>query len=543
MKNEILDVEPPSRPGVYFFRDGRKRPIYIGKAKSLADRLGSYRQKALPARTMAMLDAARGLDWIVLNSELEALLCEAALIRQYKPRYNVDLKDDKRYPMVLLTDEPFPKALKVRRAHRGAGRHFGPFSGLTANHLLEIVSRRFHIRRCGGPLPKRARPCIDFDIGRCDAPCVGKIPREEYGALVEDAARFLAGDVVSFIREFEAEMKFAASEHDFEKAAGLRDEVAALRDMRAKQEAEKPGREDADAVTIAFSDEVAAGVVLARRNGVVMDRKSYVFDLPVETARDELLARTCLAHYADHPPPPRILVEDEPAEDTLRKALVALPAAAGMAGRPARVAIRAPKRGADAALLRIARQNAVDVLELETRGRTHHLRNAALEELMNVLELERPPLAIEGVDIATFAGKDTVGALVRFRNALPRKTGYRLYRIRGRQDSDVDAIAEVLARRAAAKDPLPDLFLIDGGIGQLHAARDALLESSRKRPDELPPMISLEKREELVRTLEGELIRLERRSPALRLLQQVRDEAHRFGGNYHRKLRGKISKP
>jgi excinuclease ABC subunit C len=557
MKNEILNVTPPARPGVYFFRDGRKRPLYIGKAKSLADRLGSYRQKALPSKTMAMLEAAMALDWIVLNSELEALLCEAALIRQYKPRYNIDLKDDKRYPMILLTDEPFPKALKVRRAHRGAGRHFGPFSGLTANHLLEIVSRRFRIRRCGGPLPKRTRPCIDFDIGRCDAPCVANLSREDYAKLVEDAARFLSGDVASFIREFEAEMKIAAVEQDFEKAASLRDEIAALRDMRAKQEAERPGREDADAVTVvstepraetggasgdadpAATDEIAIGVVLARRNGVVMDRKSYVFDLPVETTREELLSRTCLAHYADHPPPPRILVEDEPAEDILRQALLTLP----LADSGSRIAIHAPKRGPDAALVKISRQNGLDALERETRGRTHDLRNSALDELTRLLELERPPTTIEGVDIATFAGKDTVGALVQFQNGLPRKTGYRLFRIRGRQDSDVDAIAEVLARRAHAKDRLPDLFLIDGGMGQLKAARDALMDSGGRSPDEVPMMISLEKREELIRTLEGEIIRLERRSPALRLLQQIRDEAHRFGGNYHRKLRGKIEAP
>ena len=509
---------PPDSAGVYIFRDGRKHPIYIGKALSRADRLSSSRASNLPDKTAAMIAAARSVDWIVFQTEMEALLCEAAMVRQYKPKYNILLRDDKRFPMILLTDEPYPKALKVRRARKGAGRHFGPFGGSTAFHLLEIISRRFKIRRCGGPLPKRDRPCIDHEIGRCDAPCVGSIGRAEYGMLVESAAHLLAGDVRALARELEEEMRHASSEKQFEKAASLRDEVAALKSVLEKQNAEKPGRDDADAVAVEIGDSFAVGVVLSRRNGAVVDRAAYVFETPIETDADEILAKTASAHYEQHAAPPEILV----------------PKPVSMPGRVYRV----PMRGPDAALLKLADDNARETLRDVSGARGSEVRNRALVELAEALGMENAPRTIEGIDIATFAGKDTVGACVHFHDALPRKAGYRLFRIRGRQDSDVDAIEEVMARRMHLKEPWPDLFLIDGGMGQLLAAFRALEESARERGIVAPAIVSLEKRDELIRTVEGEVIELPRHAAALKLLQHVRDEAHRFGGNYHRKIRG-----
>lgn len=504
----------PSAPGVYIFRDGRKHPIYIGKAKCLADRLGSYRAKTLPAKTMVMLEYAKSLDWIVFKTELEAILCEAAMIRQYKPRYNILLRDDKRFPMILITDEPYPKAVKVRRARRGLGRHFGPFRGATANQLLEIISRRFKIRRCNGPLPKRDRPCIDFDIGRCDAPCVKNLSREKYLELVEKAVGLLSGDVKEIVKEFEAEMAHAAREEDFEKAAGLRDEILALKSLLAKQDAEKPCRFDADAIAVAVNEAIAVGVVISRRNGAVTDRKQYFFELPIETDPPEIFLRTLMAHREEHPL--EEVFSEFSLSDAERKALD--------------VDLRTPKKGPDRALLALAEENAKEAIRLVAHDKGEEERNKAICELTEVLELSDPPFVIEAIDIATFAGKDTVGACVQFKNGIARKAGYRMYRIRGRQDSDVDAIAEVVGRRVRSKDPLPDLLLIDGGMGQLLAAHRALGEATL-------PLISLEKRDELVRTLDGEVITLPRNSSALKLLQQLRDEAHRFGGNYHRKVR------
>lgn len=534
MKSKLFANPPPESPGVYIYRDGRGRPIYIGKAKRLADRLASYHQLAQPQKTMAMLAAAKSLDWIVLKSEFEALLCEAAMIRQYKPRYNIDLRDDKRYPLILVTDEPFPKVVKVRRARRGQGRHFGPFPAGTCINLLEILSRRFRIRRCGGPLPKRVRPCIDFDIGRCDAPCVMKIDREEYGALVENAVRFLSGDIRSLVTEFTAEMRHAAGERDFEKAASLRDEIAAMRGILAKQDADRPTRDDADAMAAAIDATIAVVVFVLRRNGAVTDRAQYVFDLPMETASVEIYRRALAAHYADHAVPPVLFVPPD-----LEGSLTELaPLIVSLSKKMRITGMRVPKRGIERSFLAIAETNAVESLRLAGADRSTAVRNQALAELVEILGLSKTPRAIEGFDNSTFAGKDTVSACVRFEDGLPKKTGYRLYRIRGRQDSDVDAMHEVLSRRAKHVETLPDLILIDGGMGQLHAARNALT-SALPEGHVLPAMVSLEKREELVRTLDAEIIRLPRNSAALRLLQQVRDEAHRFGKAYHTKLRSK----
>lgn len=535
MNSKRIDLSayhPPLSPGVYIFRNGRGRPIYIGKAKSLADRLASYGQKALPAKTMMMLQTAKKLDWIVLNSELEALLTEAAMVRQYQPKYNIQLRDDKRFPMILLTDEPYPKALKVRRSRPGAGRHFGPYRGGTANHLLELISRRFKIRRCNGPLPKRERACIDYDIGRCDAPCVGYLDRESYGRLVEETAAFLGGDTRTIIRELKAEMEIAAGELEFEKAGALCDEVAALEALAEKQVAERPERGDADALAVEQAEDYAVGIVLERRNGVVMECHRFLFDLPIEVDRDEIYRRMVIARYREEVPPLEILLhEDENVVEQLQNIVRTLHS-------EKRIKVRVPKRGPDFSLAGLAGENARETFRLHSSDRLEKNRNEALAELVELLMLDETPISIEGVDISTMSGKDTVGASVHFRNGLPRKTHYRQYRIRGRQDSDVDAIEEVVRRRARSKEPLPDLLLIDGGMGQLHAAQKALED---EMPKKYPTLISLAKKEELIMTTEGEVIRLARRSPALRLLQHVRDEAHRFGRKYHRQLRGKIT--
>jgi excinuclease ABC subunit C len=511
-----------------------------------------------------MLESARRLDWIVLRSELEALLTEAAMVRAYKPRFNIMLRDDKRFPLLLLTDEPWPRLIKVRRARRGAGRHFGPFRGETAAHLMEIVSRRFRIRRCEGPLPKRQRPCIDHEIARCDAPCVRRTTREVYAEEVEAAARLLVGDVAAIIREMKDEMASASAAREFEQAAGLRDEIAALGALKEKQDAERPTREDADAIGVALAGETAIVAILARRGGAVAAREIYSFETPIECDPGELAARAAIEHYRERVPPPNLLLVDPGMVEAWAKAKLrsatareaAGPPYAGLEGRRPRrppgakppdheakavdlkIAVRTPQRGADAALLGMAEENAIEALRVSDAARHLAFRNAALDELIRVLGLENPPTAIEGFDISTFSGKDTVASCVHFRDGRPRKTGYRLYRIKGRQDSDVDAMAEVLARRATSRDPLPDLILIDGGMGQLMAAREALV-ATLGADVMLPPMIGLEKREELIRTLEGEVIDLPAHSAALRLLQQVRDEAHRFGREYHRKRRAK----
>lgn len=531
----------PSTPGVYTFRDGRGRPIYIGKARSLANRLRSYLQRALPEKTHAMLAAARDLDWIVFRSDFEAILAEASMIRRFRPRYNIALRDDKRHPMILLTNEPYPKLLKIRRPRPGRGRHYGPFPTQIVHHLLEIASREFHIRRCNGPLPKRNRPCIDYDLGRCEAPCVGLIGADRYAESVEKAARLLGGETQEIIEMLKSEMKAAADRRDYESAAELRDAIAGLRrlrDLRLKQAADRPERGDLDALGWSLDEGQAAVVLLRRRGGAVADSKVFLYDLPVETNTEEILLRTIL----------------EASEAGLLQAPLALAATQGepkapeelqrvwrkLTGRSSR--IRIPRRGPDAALTRLAEQNAVEALRLARGERTEAARNAALKELVELLDLDRIPLEIEGIDIATMSGRDTVGALVHFRKGLPFKTRYRKYRIRGRQDSDVDAVEEVVARRCNAREPLPQILLIDGGVPQLHAAISSLSSAYSGPPTEAPVVLALAKREERIHTADGAVLELNRSSHALRLLQQVRDEAHRFGGQYHRWLRSRGSR-
>ena len=531
----LSKYEPPTSAGVYIYRDGRKRPIYIGKAKNLSARINSYSQKALPDKTMAMLEAARTLDWIVFSSELEALLAEAAMVRQYKPKFNIALRDDKRFPSILITDEPFPKALKIRKPRPGRGRHFGPYRASTANFLLEIISRKFRLRRCSGPLPKRKRPCLDFDIKRCDGPCVEKISQAEYAKLVDGAVAMLSGKTRDLIRQLNKEMEYAAKELEFETAAALRDEVKALEDLAEKQEAERPGRGEADAIAVSRTDEIAVGIVMERRDGVVLDCHRYIFDTPIDTSPTELVRKILLTHYEVASVPSHILLDIESVDSD---EIAVIQEALKITNKQC---LKNPKRGPDRAFYKMAVENAVEEIRVQTTDRSTTLRNAALSGLAELLDLEGIPAAIEGYDISTMSGKDTVGACVRFNDGLPRKSFYRLYKIRGRKDSDVHAMNEVLSRRASSKDGYPDLILIDGGMGQLHAAWEGFVNNAVVSQDEMPIFVSLAKKEEKIFTMEGEVFDLDRASPVLRLLQQVRDESHRFVRNYHRKLRGKTT--
>jgi len=525
MSNSIFEYfDPPDSPGVYIFRDGKKRPIYIGKAKKLSDRLASYRQKALPEKTMAMLASARSVEWIVFKTELEALLAEASMIRRYKPKYNIVLRDDKRFPMLLITDEPFPKVIKVRRAKKGTGRHYGPFRGETADNLLEIISRRFKIRRCKGPLPKRNRACIDFELGRCDAPCVNNISKENYLKLVESAEKLLSGNSRSLARELEDEMKVASAQKEFELAASLRNSASALRSLSEEQNVETPNKHDADAIAVLTNSNAAIAVFLSRRNGAVTDRNHYLFDIPLGFDDEEVYLQAVATHYGLHSLPRLLLIKSSLDE---KKIITVLDAK--------NLEIKIPQKGDDAKFLELAFENARELLRISAGIHSDESRDRALSELANLLELSKPPFSIEAFDIATFSGRETVGASVRFHDALPWKQGYRQYRIRGRGDSDVDAIAETVSRRITSKLQLPDLILIDGGMGQLLAAQKAFLNASASAPT----LISLEKKEETIRTIDGEVIKLPRDSYALRLLQFLRDEAHRFAGKYHRILMSK----
>lgn len=544
--NRSLEAEiarAPKAPGVYIFRDAKGRPIYVGKAKNLAARLASYRGADLPPKTQVMLSKAASVETILTPDEAEALVLEAALIKRHRPRYNVLLKDDKRYPFVVRTKDPFPQFFLTRRPDPRKGLIYGPFPDAGAlRTALEVVSRLYRIRRCPGPLPKRERPCIDAEVGRCDAPCVGRISRQEYARKVEKASRLFEGKVAEAARTVEKEMQDAAEALDFETAAARRDERTALETLSARTLGRvRPGAEDRDAWAVAASDDgVVVAVVLEIRDENLAARRRYRVTGAEGLSPEERIAEAAKRHYAEYPAPPRVLVEAVPGEEI--EALLARSAL----GRQVR--LEAPRRGVGRRLLDMARENAEEYLRLVRLEEAASVETAGPRDLAEALRLESPPRVIEGYDVATLSGGETVGARVRFVDGRPEKNGYRRYRIRtkeiavGRPD-DYAALREVFERRARAarapdaapEDAMPDLILIDGGRGQLGAALEGLGGAAGTTT-----VVALAKRAEEI-WMPGRKVplRLARNRPALRLLQRVRDEAHRFAGAYHRLLREK----
>ena len=525
----------PRAPGVYLFRGADGTPVYIGKAKDLRARLASYGGRDVPPKTRVMLRHAVSLEMIVAPNEAEALVLECALIKKHRPRYNVTLKDDKRYPYVVRTKDPFPQFFLTRRPDPRRGRIFGPFPDAGAlRQALEVLSRLYRIRRCPGPLPKRDRPCLDAEIGRCDAPCVGRIDRAAYAEGVAAAERVLEGHTEDAQARLRSEMARASKEMDFETAAIRRDEVASLDTLGAKTLGTvRSEGNDADVFVTASKHGHSVAVVLEIREGNLMGRRRMILAEAEDLSSGQRLTEAMKRFYADSDPPARILVSEKPAED-LRPLL----------SRRTKVRIETPRRGLGARLLAMARENAEEYLRLLALESAHEAGAAGPGELARILGLGIIPDRIEAYDVATLQGGETVAARVSFAHGRLDKSGYRRYRIRtseiapGRPD-DFAAMREVFARRARSArekgDEMPDLILVDGGAGQLSAAIEGLGGATGETV-----VLALAKRFEEIRIAGRKgVIRLAPRNPARRLLQRLRDEAHRFAGRYHRELRKK----
>lgn len=525
----------PRAPGVYLFRDAKGEPVYIGKAKDLAARLASYRGRDVGPKTRVMLRRATSLETIVAPNEAEALVLECALIKRHRPRYNVSLKDDKRYPYVVRTKDPFPQFFLTRRPDPRRGRIFGPFPDAGAvRRALEVLSRLYRIRRCPGPLPKRDRPCLDAEIGRCDAPCVGRIDRAAYAEGVAAATLLLEGKTNEAEALLRSEMARSAKEMDFETAALRRDEAAALATLGAKTLGTvRSEGNDADVFVTAGQGRHDVAVVLEIREGNLLGRRRMILVETEELTPSERLAEAMKRFYADTEPPARIFVFEAPAEDLLP-----------FLSRGGKVRVEIPRRGLGARLLAMARENAEEYLRLLSLEAAHEAGAAGPGELARILGLGIVPDRIEAYDVATLQGGETVAARVAFAHGKIDKSGYRRYRIRtpeivpGRPD-DFAAMREVFARRARAArekgDEMPDLLLVDGGAGQLSAALEGLGGAAGETV-----VLALAKRFEEIRVAGRKgVIRLAPRNPARRLLQRMRDEAHRFAGRYHRELRRK----
>jgi excinuclease ABC subunit C len=528
----------PDTPGVYLWKDARGTILYVGKAKSLRSRVRSYYGPEEPRSTeqVALIQQAADLDTIIVQSEAQALLLENNLIKEHQPRFNIRLRDDKSYPRIAVTlGEPFPRVLVVRRVNIPGARFFGPYTDVaTLRRTLRLVRRLFTVRSCHYDLPDDHpdRPCLDYHIERCRAPCVGYQDVADYRRMIDDVVLFLEGKTADVRAGLRQRMLAASGALDFERAAQLRDALKWLDQVEQPQPVEVVGSGDADAIGLARDGDDACGVILRVRDGRLIAR-DHRFLEHVEHAHDPAVLAAFLVRYylPLEARASRVLLPMQPADfDALREL------APG-------VDWLVPQRGSKAKLAELADQNARHLLE-GLLIESFDIEERAADPVYALgrdLNLSTVPRAFVCIDISTNQGRDTVGALVWFEAGRPKKAEYRRYRIKGvPQQDDFAAIHEVvtrfLTRRTNEAKPLPQLMVIDGGKGQLAAAVDA----ARAVGVSDVAIASLAKRDEDV-YLPGQSdpLRLSRRSPSLRLLQRARDEAHRFAVSYSRKRRAR----
>jgi excinuclease ABC subunit C len=545
----------PDRPGVYLMRDARGDVVYVGKAQSLRSRVRSYWQKATPVgevhRIRSVIDRVTEVEYTLTDSISEALLLEANLIKRYRPRFNVRLKDDKSYPYIKITmADDFPRVERTRKLVEDGSRYFGPYaSASSVDESMNLVRRLFPFRTCTIDIEdgKRAlaRPCLLYHIKRCQGPCIQAVSKADYRGQIDQIELFLEGRQESVVHALSAEMKSASEKTDYERAATLRDKIRAIERTMESQKMAAFKRTELDMVGLARQDNQAAIQLFAIRGGKMIGRDVFLLDAAREASDEEVLSSFLLQFYARATSiPHQVLVP------------CALPDAADLEaflgerrGGPSRLAV--PQRGEKRELMALATRNAGETLAREQarwmadEGKTL----GALEELAEALGLPGPPLRIECYDISNIQGSDTVGSMVVFEEGKPRTGEYRRFKIRSVQGpNDFASHQEVLRRRfRRAKDgdegaeealrwAMPDLVIIDGGKGQVSAAKEVLDELGLH---DLPLAGLAKEREELFRPGVVAPVVLPPTSSALYLVQRLRDEAHRFAITYHRDLRSK----
>lgn len=530
----------PHSPGVYLFRDEEGTVIYVGKAVDLRQRVRSYFQNpaSVSPRVRLMAEKIADLFYIITDSEEEAFILESNLIKEYSPRYNIQFKDDKHYPYLCLTmEEPYPRLVVARRPEKKKAKYFGPYSNAGAvRETMRLIKKIFPLRSCKQQLKEgevKGRPCLNWQIKRCLAPCRGELPREEYLAVVEQVALFLEGRQQALLKKVEREMNAASEALDFEKAARLRDQYFSLQKVMERQKAVAGDSRDRDAIAL-VSRPWGFSVGLFRVRGGKLVGAENFSSRESEGMEPETVMKEFIRHFYAGASfiPGEIILSHLPEDSGLLEAWLRKEKGGG------RVVIKVPRRGEKKALLELLKKNALQHGEQEEKNADQE--ELALKELARVLGLPGPPERIEGYDISHFAGRETVGSMVVFLLGKPWKEGYRRFKIReGKAADDYGALAEMLERRFRhSKPPLPSLVLIDGGRGQLSVGQRVLQEKGLTDV----PLAALAKEEEML-FLPGEKapLRLPGSHPALKLLQQVRDEAHRFAISLSRDLQIKSS--
>ena len=548
----------PDQPGSYQFKDAGGRIIYVGKAKSLRNRLNSYFQDArnLHPRTLQMLETAASVEWIEVATEVDALMLEYSLIQRHQPRFNVRLRDDKSYPFLSITlRDEWPRAMVMRGKRKRGNRYFGPFGHAHAiRETLDLLLRTFPIRTCSdnkfAEHQRLGRPCLLFHIEQCAGPCVGEISTEDYEGLVRKLIRFLEGDTEDVVKELNARMREASSATEFELAARLRDRLSSVERAIEKRQIAGTRNEDFDVIGL-HDDELEASVqVFYVRKGRVMGQRGSIVDKVEDITQPDLIARIIEDLYHQENPigmPKNVFVPSLPDRRGLYEQWLTKQ-------RGSRVEIRVSMRGDKRALHETATRNAKETFTRHRlkRGTDHNSRARALQELQTHLQLPNAPLRIECYDMSHLQGTDYVGSMVVLEDAVPRKSEYRRFKIRdvGGND-DFAAMEEVLYRRfrnllaereAPGEAPgkfayPPQLLVVDGGKGQLGVAVRVL--ETLGLTDEIPVAALAKQFEEVFVPGRSTPIELPRGSEALYLLQRIRDESHRFAVNYHRVLRKK----
>ena len=540
LKAKLADI--PSGAGVYLYRDADGEVLYVGKAKSLRSRVRSYFQESrdLDQRRDRMVDRIADVEFIVTDTEGEALALENNLIKQNKPRYNVLLRDDKTYPFIKLTvNEAFPRALITRRVRRDGSLYFGPFfPGGLARKTLRLIERHFMIRNCNIRIDgKRGRPCLQHYIHRCLGPCVETLTTPDaYREAARDVRLFLEGKTADLIRSLEEKMSTAAQNEQYEAAGHHRDAIDTVRKIAERQKMASAGSDDIDIFGFHQDGGMVAVSAFHMRGGRVVNKKEMFWEDQERFNGPAFFGALLKQYYLDAPFIPVEIHVPETFEDQalLSERLSALK------GR--KVEVRTPRRGGKREMMELVSRNAKLVFDQRFRSATLP-RSAIARDLEEALDLEKTPKRIEGFDISNLQGTDIVASMVVWRDGAMAKSDYRRFIIRSvsGQPDDFKSMREVVHRRysrvAEAGQRMPDLILIDGGLGQLHAAQAAL--------DDLnivdQPLASIAKREEIIYVAgrEDEPVVLDRRSAALKLVQQIRDESHRFAIAFHRQRRAR----
>jgi excinuclease ABC subunit C len=530
----------PAKPGVYLMKDGSGRIIYVGKAKSLKNRVRAYFHDTPPfhPKISALISRISDFDILATDSEMEALILEANLVKEYKPRYNVNLKDDKRYPYLKVTGEPFPRVLVVRRVKQDDARYFGPYTNVKAmRHTVRILRRIFPVRSCNYALPshRKVKLCLDYHIKRCLGPCQGKVSQDDYAEIIKDVLLFLSGRNNLLREQLQEKMSQYSAGEEFEKAAYVRDQIKALKSVMEKQKVSDIDAADRDIIALARHKKDISVVVLQIREGILIGRQNFHLTSLKETADAEIWS-TFLRRYYMHSSiiPPEIILPTQVADQKMIEDWLS-------SKREGKVRVIIPQRGDKFKLLEMASYNArlsLDELLLQ-RSEAKKKVPPPVRSLKKDLYLPAPPRGIAAFDVSNLGSQDAVGSLVFFRDGRPLKSRYRRFKIKTVAGQDDFAMMAEVVRRyfnrlTEEKKEYPDLVLIDGGKGQLSSAVNTLHELGIDKQS----VAALAKRlDEVFLPNRSEPLMIPKGSASLRLLQRIRDEAHRFAVGYHRKLR------